>query len=472
MQTPKNGWSRVTKYALRFKVRWLHLTFFEDFYSLEKWKLYECSSHRDKYKLSARPFFLSFFALFQSFLIVFFFFLSDCCLLCHLFAIIRLECGETLRRKIETDKRTQRTGCTARTKTSNANDGEGGDGKCIENEWTRKVNGALRKQYKLEKSIRFFKSLYAQPFLHTNYVRSLSGWRCSVSAVANVGLARATGDIVLLRVRQSLRWAVHRIRVFIVRVAERQTDTHIFSRLNVHHRTDNGRRYAHVCNSYRSRASFNVNWAKWFNVIDNQRTYNGHRCRSEVDWRGIDLYKERNLRYNHHWCGARQCTCHHFGATKSQIASNYQLFCGVAGHGRYAGGIVCHDIQCIAKFNRQMDVRTIHVQRLQQSGRVLFHSQHSTFVLYIGRSVSFHLHSIQFFNPFCAHEHRHTATLESYCARPNRICHCSHFTWLNSIWEHFAAVVAFVVIVGLCWVEEWHSKRDRKRNIFILLLTH
>jgi len=69
-----------------------------------------------------------------------------------------------------------------------------------------------------------------------------------------------------------------------------------------------------------------------------------------------------------------------------------QLLCCVASDGRHAGGPLCDDIQRLrGTVRRKVDVRTVHVQRVQQPGCLLFHGQHIAPVLHISGQVSAHL---------------------------------------------------------------------------------
>jgi len=66
-----------------------------------------------------------------------------------------------------------------------------------------------------------------------------------------------------------------------------------------------------------------------------------------------------------------------------------QLLCCVAGDGRHAGGPLCDDIQRLRGTVRwKVDVRTVHVQCVQQPGCLLFHGEHTAPVLHIGGQVS------------------------------------------------------------------------------------
>lgn len=64
------------------------------------------------------------------------------------------------------------------------------------------------------------------------------------------------------------------------------------------------------------------------------------------------------------------------------LQGDNQLLRGFSSRGGYAGGIVCHDFQCIRGTIGKVDVWDIHVRRVEQLRCLLLYGKHPSFVLY------------------------------------------------------------------------------------------
>lgn len=73
-----------------------------------------------------------------------------------------------------------------------------------------------------------------------------------------------------------------------------------------------------------------------------------------------------------------------------QVARHHQLLRRVAGPGRHAGGHIRHVLQRQFRDDRPLDVRPVHVRRLELDGRVLLHRVHTAPVLHQRRQVLRH----------------------------------------------------------------------------------